>query len=146
MRKTRFALVGLGVAALTGSGAMVAQAAPTQAPTKAVVVDSGVDVKVKKCANVDRNTGYVHAWTKANCQGYHGKKRGKDGNYSSKIDNKATSVVNSGWKHQNDTVKFYTKTGYDTSGAEFCLERGDQISKLKKFNNRISSHKWVNGC
>ncbi|NBE50673.1 peptidase inhibitor family I36 protein [Streptomyces boluensis] len=144
MRKTRFTLVGLGVAALTASGAMAAQAAPTTAPAKAVVVDSGAGAQVTKCKNVNRNTGYVHAWTKSNCQGYHGKKSGNDSNYSSKIDNKATSVVNSGYVHQNDTVKFYTKTKY--RGSSFCLERSDQISKLKKFDNRISSHRWVNGC
>ncbi|MFC7308840.1 peptidase inhibitor family I36 protein [Streptomyces monticola] len=144
MRKAQLALVGLGVAALTGSGAVAAQATPTAAPARAAVVDSNVDAQVRNCNSVNRNTGYVHAWTKPKCQGYHGRKRGNDSNYSSSIDDKATSVVNSGWKHQNDTVKFYTKTKY--RGDRFCLNRGDQISTLKKFNDRISSHRWVNGC
>ncbi|NGO13600.1 hypothetical protein G5C60_39920 [Streptomyces sp. HC44] len=144
MHKARLTLVGIGVAALTGSGTVAAQATPTATPARAAVVDSGMDAQVKKCSSVNRNTGYVHAWTKSNCQGYHGRKRGNDSNYSSKIDNKATSVVNSGWKHQNDTVKFFTKTG--GRGDSFCLERGEQISKLRKFDNRISSHYWVNGC
>jgi uncharacterized surface anchored protein len=147
MHKARLTLVGIGVAALTGSGAVAAQATPTATPARAAVVDSGVDAQVKKCSNVKRNTGYVHAWTKSNCQGYHGKKRGNDSSYSSKINNKATSVVNSGWKHQNDTVKFYDKKGHKPGGVGgFCLKRGDQISKLKKWDNKISSHQWVPGC
>ncbi|MGC9535326.1 hypothetical protein [Streptomyces sp. UG1] len=109
----------------------------------------------------DSRDGMVRAWDGFDCQGtYLGGTQGSDpfwgdssGAFRGSDNNRASSVMNSGYIGDLDIVAFYRLSNY--GGGYACLAPGeyyaDNLSDNSftgdyPANNNISSHRWVNGC
>lgn len=96
--------------------------------------------------------GKVQVYDKYNCKGravckdYDHDSDYRKGGDCKNADNRASSVINLGWRRGNSDVRFYKQPFY--TGQALCLKNGQYISKLRNynFNNAISSHRWVGKC
>ncbi|CAL9568925.1 hypothetical protein [Streptomyces sp. enrichment culture] len=145
MRKTAAAFAALGLAVLGVSAtATTAHAGPT------------CDAKWPGSRD-----GMVRAWQLNDCSGtylggtgsYDSDWGNSSGPFQGSDENRASSVMNSGYIGSYDIVAFYRLPGY--GGGYTCLKPGekyaDKISDNTFTNgdpvdNRISSHRWVNSC
>ncbi|QIP85063.1 hypothetical protein GLX30_14675 [Streptomyces sp. Tu 2975] len=152
MRKLTMALATLGLAA-------VGLAAPATAAPAAPAAPAGVG-----CDNAwPGSDGYVRAWDGYDCSStYLGGTQGDDsnwadgsGSFTGSDNDRASSVMNSGYYGGEDVVAFYRHAGY--AGGYNCLKRGElYVDSLSRntyttgysMNNSISSHQWVytSGC
>lgn len=145
MRRTGAAIAAVGLAMLgVSAGATTAHAGP-------VCNDKWPGAR----------DGMVRAWQLKDCSGiYLGGTQSWDsdwgnssGPFQGSDDNRATSVMNSGYRGSYDIVAFYRLAGY--GGGYTCLSPGElyaddlsdnRFSTGKIVDNRISSHRWVNSC
>ncbi|MET9351416.1 hypothetical protein ABZY14_00105 [Streptomyces sp. NPDC006617] len=105
--------------------------------------------------------GMVRAWQLKDCSGiYLGGTESYDsdwgndkGPFQGSDENRASSVMNTGYPGKYDVVSFYRLPGY--KGGFVCLEPGelyaDDLSDNRFTNddivdNRISSHRWIISC
>ncbi|SCK43759.1 hypothetical protein H181DRAFT_03846 [Streptomyces sp. WMMB 714] len=61
--------------------------------------------------------------------------------------NRSSSVLNKGFSGSLSDVRFYNAPFYNkySNRPTFCLKDGHYINKLSStYNNKLSSHKWVN--
>ncbi|WP_070015178.1 hypothetical protein [Streptomyces nanshensis] len=61
--------------------------------------------------------------------------------------NRSSSVLNKGYSGSLSDVRFYNAPFYNkySDRPSFCLKDGTYINKLSStYNNKLSSHKWVN--
>ncbi|HWM38858.1 MAG TPA: hypothetical protein VNS49_17235 [Streptomyces sp.] len=161
MRKSLVAVATAGVLSL---GAFVPSAlAQPSAPSGDTRAQSasqaaGADVLGKNCDKAFKKAkaGYAYSYNRTDCKDYLARAKGNSSNWSSKSDNKATSLLNKG-VGKYSKVKVYDKAGY--KGGKACLKqselyaddlRDNKLSNGKGANNRISAHKWVSnghkGC
>jgi hypothetical protein len=128
---------------------MTASAAE-QSPARSQVREVGA--AARGCADklADGRNGIVYVYATYNCIGKPiCADDDNDKNYSKGGDckganNRSSSVLNKGYSSTYSDVRFYDGKGYD--GGSLCLKDGKYIKKLKKANNKISSHKWVKSC
>ncbi|WP_419997989.1 hypothetical protein [Streptomyces boninensis] len=112
-----------------------------------------------RSANCDRlypliPSGYVYAFKNWNCGTFIGRDKDNDRNWSSKSDNKASSLVNRGVGSYSK-VKFYQLPGNSDlpgRGGTACLSQGEKyadnlidnkLSNGRKANDTISAHRWI---
>ncbi|MBV7699005.1 hypothetical protein [Streptomyces sp. TRM70350] len=147
MRKTAAALAALGLAVLGVSAT-------------ATTAHAGPICNSKWPGNNNRD-GMVRAWQLNDCSGiYLGGTQSWDsdwgnssGPFQGNDDNRASSVMNSGYVGDFDIVAFYRLPGY--GGGYACLAPDELFADKLSDNyftnddpvdNRISSHRWVNSC
>lgn len=150
MRKMNLILAGAASAVFVGG--MVPAVASAAAPSTTGTAGTSSQVRDVRPAAEDcadklpgRNgIGYVYATY--NCIGKPiCADDDNDANYASGgdckgADNRSSSVLNKGFSGAASDIRFFQYKKY--KGGELCLADGKYISKLKKANNKISSHKW----
>lgn len=151
MRKMTLMLVGTASAAAAIIGGVPAAAAAGSTAERGEVREVvAADKNCKETKSAYYPNGKVQTYDRYSCAGsamckdYDNDQDYDEGGDCKGDNNRTSSVINLGWNNSKPHVRFYQGPYYNRYA--FCLKNGQYINKLDKYNNVLSSHKWVRSC